>query len=248
MAFNRSFVDTFVPALNLISSRSPSSITVGSIGYPDLIIRRDHLHLLSSTKLSRSIINDKKALKWHNLDQSIYTPLSIENFCIQSGIEFEYIDINQGTGSADNFQYIDLNLPLPQQYYCKYDLLIDSGTAEHCFNVGKVFENYFHMLKPGGILIQYMPFLSPNHGFWSINPTAIYDMARVNPIKIIQMKINAYKSYSYYFDCIPSEVKYHSFKRFNLLPALSAGVVLAEFCYKKLSKSIFKFPIQSKYL
>ena len=248
LAFNRSFVNTFTAAINLIRSRSTTNIIIGSVGYPDLIIRNDQINLVPCSDLAQSVIKNEKALRWHNLDPSFYSALSIEAFCETSGITFEYLDIMPGTGTQNCFQHIDLNLPIPEHLYCKYDLLIDSGTAEHCFNIGKVFENYFHMLKPGGILIQYIPFLSPNHGFWSINPTTIYDMARVNPIKLFQMNLNAYKSYLHYFDCIPIKVEFQKVKRFNLPVALGESVILAEFCYKKISKSIFKFPVQSKYL
>ena len=248
MAFNRSFINAFTGALNLIRSRDATNIVVGSVGYPDLIIRKDHINLIPSVELTRSLIKNEKPLRWHNLDPSIYAALSIEDFCERSEIQFEYLDINPGTGTQNCFQHVDLNMHIPDHLYCKYDLLIDSGTAEHCFNIGQVFENYFQMLKPGGVLIQYIPFLSPNHGFWSINPTAIYDMARVNPIKLFDMKINAYKSYTHYFDCSSIEVEFNKVKRFNLPPALAEGVVLAEFCYKKTAKSLFRYPVQSKYL
>ena len=127
-----------------------------------------------------TISEDPKVLNWHRLSGQDYSCLSIEKYCENRGHSFNYLDINEGTGPSSAFKRIDLNISLIL-LYCQYDLVMDSGTAEHCFNIGQTFENYFHMLKPGGLLLQYIPFLSPNHGFWSANPTVVFDIASCNP-------------------------------------------------------------------
>ena len=156
-------------------------------------------------------------MKWHGLDPQQYSYFSIQNLFESDSWSFDYLDIKQGTGSnSEGFVEVDLNNSIPSHLYSNYDLLIDSGTAEHCFNIGKVFENYFHLLKPSGILLQFMPFLSPNHGFWSINPTAIYDLASCNPIKVFDCKVLEYASYKDYFSGPSRQVPFPSVQRFNL--------------------------------
>ena len=202
---------------------------------------------LISGKINSYLLENHPALKWHNLEPSLYSFFSIENYLKTQNWDFKYVDVQQGTGSSANFISMDLNQPIPSDLYCSFDLLIDSGTAEHCFNVGKVFENYFHLLKPGGILLQYMPFHSPNHGFWSINPTAIYDLASCNPIKLLTCELQSFDNYRHYFDANPNILPFSKTGKFSINIDSLKGICLMFFAYKKVSKSIFRFPIQAKY-
>ena len=249
MAFNRSFIKPLIAAMRLISNREATLDTqkkMLSIGYPDLFLNNESIQSLPQDAVKYTIEN-KKALKWHGLSDRQYTYLSIEQLVQEYKWSFEYLDIHPGTGDTQNYIQVDLNQPIPENLYCGYDLIIDSGSAEHCFNIAQVFENYFHMLKPGGILLQYMPFLSPNHGFWSINPTVIYDLAKDNPIKILECNLSAYSSYRHYFDNQAVQIPFSPVGRFTLDCASSQNIILMFFAYKKLAKSIFTYPIQSKY-
>ena len=249
MGFNLDFLNKLFPSLKLLEARSPSasSISVASIGYPDLILSKDKVSLIKDQSLLSNISDDPKILKWHGLTNQPYTCLNVEAYLTKRGYTFTYLDIYEGTGPNSTFKCIDLNHKLEGSMYCQYDLIMDSGTSEHCFNIGQVFENYFHMLKPGGILLQYIPFLSPNHGFWSANPTIVFDIASCNPIKVFSCELSEYSSYKDYFDGIYTPVKFSSSSRFSLNCKSSSNIILMFFAYKKLKKSIFQFPIQTKY-
>ena len=257
MAFNTSSLVLINSVVELIEKRENSmqyQKKLGSIGYPDLIIKKSNLKGKIPEMSYQYLENNMNAMKWHNLSSSKYSFFSIEKFIANKGWQFEFLDIDIGTGKSNNTDAIrknyiemDLNLPIPDHLYCSYDILIDSGSAEHCFNIGQVFENYFYMLKPGGVLVQYIPFYSPNHGFWSFNPTALFDLSRYNPIKIMFAELQSYKSYHHYFDDEKKLIKYSPLKRFSVQSDYLDGVVLFAFCYKKLSKSIFRYPIQAKY-
>jgi hypothetical protein len=72
---------------------------------------------------------------------------------------------------------VDLNYP--EDWPEKYDVVIDGGTAEHCFNVGQVFANILSAVRPdGGIVVHVNPLNMMNHGFWNISPTAYADFYR----------------------------------------------------------------------
>lgn len=252
MALNVSFIETLLPIIEMVKCR-PQSQTVRpvlmSVGYPDMIASKSFLTEKQKTLFEPFIDHNLLCMKWHGLNADTHTSYSIEKICLSSNYLFRYLDINSGSGGLnEKFVKIDLNHDLCPELYASCDILIDSGTAEHCFNIGKVFENYFYLLRPNGILLQYIPFLSPNHGFWSANPTVIYDLASCNPIKVLKCELQGYESYSHYFSTSPNIIPYSPTGRFRLPSAeRDAEVMLLFFIYKKLGKSIFNYPVQAKY-
>lgn len=252
MALNAAFIGTLLPILEMVSRR-PQNKTIepvlASIGYPDMISLNSSLTENQRSSYKPFVDNNPLSMKWHGLNPNTHTSYSITKICHSRGFFFRYFDINSGSGGeSKGFTKIDLNYDIPSDLYASCDILIDSGTAEHCFNIGKVFENYFHLLRPNGILIQYIPFLSPNHGFWSINPTLIYDLTSCNPIKILKCELQSYADYSDYFSNDPKIIPHSPTGRFNIQAAeRDTQIILLFFIYKKLSKSIFTYPIQAKY-
>ena len=251
MAFNLSFLPPLLSAKKTIDNRlhsqgSPKKIV--SIGYPDLLYKNSDLSQFISTEYQAYVEERPEAMKWHGLDADYYSYFSIQKLFEYESWQFDYIDIKQGTGTdSEGFIEVDLNNSIPSHLYSSYDILIDSGTAEHCYNIGKVFENYFHLLKPGGFLFQYIPFLSPNHGFWSMNPTAVYDLASCNPIKVLDCKLLSFDSYKGYFDNQVNHLKFSPTGRFAIDSSLFTNTVLMFFVYKKYKKSLFRYPVQAKY-
>lgn len=66
-----------------------------------------------------------------------------------------------------------------------YDVVINNGTAEHIFNIGQVFESMHRATKIGGVMIHEAPFVGwVDHGFYSLQPTLFYDLARANNYRI----------------------------------------------------------------
>jgi SAM-dependent methyltransferase len=75
---------------------------------------------------------------------------------------------------------VDLNQPLPQDLARSFDLVVDTGTCEHCFNVAQAFVNACEALAAGGMLVHAAPMTRINHGFWSFNPTVYPDFFEDN--------------------------------------------------------------------
>ena len=75
---------------------------------------------------------------------------------------FELLDIhpNQYPGIV-----WDLNKEIPYNYYGKYDIILDSGSLEHCFNIGTGFQNIARMVSTHGVIISAIPYFSPHHGY-----------------------------------------------------------------------------------
>lgn len=69
----------------------------------------------------------------------------------------------------------DLNKPLPQEYECKYDCVIDGGTLEHVFNVAEALVSIMQLLRPGGLFITCtMANNYCGHGFYQFSPELFY--------------------------------------------------------------------------
>ncbi|HLH87328.1 MAG TPA: hypothetical protein VKX28_02615 [Xanthobacteraceae bacterium] len=73
---------------------------------------------------------------------------------------------------------LDLNRPIGffrRLQLAAFDLVVDPGTIEHCFNIAQAFDNIDRLLAPFGIVYHQTAAAFPNHGFWSVSPTAFFD-------------------------------------------------------------------------
>lgn len=95
--------------------------------------------------------------------------------------EFVSVDMHAQPGAYNR----DLNEPLdlPLDYY---DLLINSGTAEHIFDQRQLFESAHAHTKPGGLMVHALPLHGwLLHGFVNYQPTIIADLAACNGYEIV---------------------------------------------------------------
>jgi hypothetical protein len=69
----------------------------------------------------------------------------------------------------------DLNLPVPETLFNRYDLIVDGGSLEHIFNVPVALRTYMKMLKVGG---HYVCNTATNnyagHGFYQLGPELFF--------------------------------------------------------------------------
>lgn len=69
----------------------------------------------------------------------------------------------------------DLNLPVPETLFNKYDLIVDGGSLEHIFNIPVALGSYMKMLKVGG---HYVCNTATNnysgHGFYQLSPELFF--------------------------------------------------------------------------
>ena len=70
-----------------------------------------------------------------------------------------------------------------------YDIVLDVGTAEHCFNIAQALINMAGMVKMGGYIIHENPFNCGNHGFYNLNPTLFADFYSANGFKVLECKL-----------------------------------------------------------
>jgi len=103
------------------------------------------------------------------------------------------------TDEGATFQ-ADLNNPVDTARWGQYDLVLDGGTMEHCFNVKEVLFNSIRLVKEGGYMIHNNPVSGwVNHGFFQFSPTLYFDFYAINGFSDFNMKLileNRYIDYN----------------------------------------------------
>jgi hypothetical protein len=151
------------------------------LGYPDSLFSEADLKKagvdLSWNSLPKLPV-EQSAVIWRNhgfpelSDQPMVETKGMLN---QMGADVFVVDFIRWGGED---LVLDLNKPV--RFWTgwripKADLIVDPGTLEHCFNVAQAFDNVDRLLAPGGIVFHQSAAAFPNHGFWSISPTAFFD-------------------------------------------------------------------------
>jgi hypothetical protein len=192
-----------------------------SLGYPDILVPRETLKEIFGVDVE----GETNFGKWHNVDFPL--PESLE-FFEKIGCNLKCIDIHASRGCEEIF---DLN------YRCdlgQYDLVIDGGTIEHCFHIGRALLNSAGAVKVGGRIIQGSPMNMMNHGFYNLSPTLLYDFYTQNDWAIEQF---------YAIDRKETIYQIPEVRRFQA-PTESSLFVVA----KRITGNPLKIPTQTKYI
>jgi len=71
----------------------------------------------------------------------------------------------------------DLNIPIPENLKYKYDMVIDSGTLEHIYNIPQALGNVPFLCRPGAQIIHTLPSNNQcGHGFWQMSPELFFSL------------------------------------------------------------------------
>lgn len=154
--------------LKRVLERKPKKILC--LGYPDLLVVDKDLDVLGVPQNARHYAQDMGQIAgWHHWRGPIYdTDVMFRSL----NIEPTYVDIHP---SREYEEKLDLNLPLPRKYAHQFDMVLDSGTLEHCFNIAQAFMNCLDACSTGGTIIHSNPASMTNHGFWDISLGAYRD-------------------------------------------------------------------------
>lgn len=145
------------------------------------------------------------------------------------GVErFDCLDIKSLNGCEI---VADLNRP---QELGPYDLVIDNGTLEHCFNIGQAALNAAHAVKVGGYIFHGNPISMVNHGFYMLSPTWYADFYKDNGWELERFQITDHVT--------KAEPIKNLYARLKVAPELSNLVVA-----KRTSDQPMQWPTQTKY-
>ena len=153
-------------ALQLLAPHLPGK-RILSFGYPDLVAPADEIERLLGVRPTRFTDFGR----WHGVDFAL--PETLEVFGA-IGATLECVDIQPSRGVE---RVVDLNHPCDLG---SFDLVIDAGTIEHCFNIGQAIINAAQAVAVGGRVFHAPPLTMLNHGFYNVNPTLLHDFYAQN--------------------------------------------------------------------
>jgi hypothetical protein len=125
---------------------------------------------------------------------------------------------------------VDLNEPVDLG---KYDLVIDPGTIEHCFNVAQAFKNAAQAVKVGGFIFHIGSLSMVNHAFYSFSPTLFPDFYGANGFELVMLQ-GSHK------DGVPIPI--HPYQRMKIPEECVIHCIA-----RKVEEKETRWPIQWKY-
>ncbi len=212
-------------ALHALKALAPylRNAKVLSLGYPDILASRDECKELFGVELK----SEMSIPTMHDIQRPLVETTELMK---SLGSKFECIDVVNWRGFE---RIVDLNYP---NDLGKFDLVIDPGTTEHCFNIGQAMLNAANAVKVGGRIYHSPPMTMINHGFYNICPTMLYDFYTQNDweIEVLEARIGDSSS--------PIDPKAAMARKVRI--SLECGLVCIA---RRRTSAPLKFPVQRRY-
>ncbi|MDG2243428.1 MAG: class I SAM-dependent methyltransferase [Rhodospirillaceae bacterium] len=185
MAINALGWSLFAKVLNFLGRRiEHRPARVLSLGYTDLMISPADIESEMGSEIAEQVIvnSDNAGLsKWHSMDS---VSIDTDSLYRALGFDTDYLDVREVRGGE---LVHDLNEPIPKSMVGSYDLVLDSGTIEHCFNIGQVMRNIATALKVGGLVYHGNPMVMINHGFYNFSPQFYLEFYQSNGFSLMDL-------------------------------------------------------------
>lgn len=121
-----------------------------AFGYPDILASPEQIRQLFGDDMFRRITfrpDSAKVIQWHKAEDTTDQIVETTSLFAAQGMQLEVSDIAEARGGEF---VLDLNYPCNPALHGRYDLLVDSGTLKHCFNIGQTARNMARMVGVGG--------------------------------------------------------------------------------------------------
>ena len=238
MAIDTSYLKILKQTVDLLSTEKPRlELQALCLAYPDLVVPTAVLREFFGEELLEKLPARPDAgdiWAWHGLSGVKDQIFDTLKFLERLGFRADVIDIAAIRGDE---RIVDLNHPLPIDLVRRYDLVLDTGTCEHCFNVGQAFLNACEAVAQGGYLVHAAPTTKSNHGFWNFCPTVYPDFLEDNGFEML--------FFSGVKGGLKEGLKFFPIEPFSrkALPVEAAIYVVA----KRIKIESPKWPVQRKY-
>ena len=201
------------------------------LGYPDFLVDEQHLISIFGQEFVDTIPEEpmSDAVRvWHKSTlPKVFDPIWIFKYFNFDVVIFDLI-AHRGIETL-----VDLNEPISDVHAEQFDLIIDTGTLEHCFNVGQAFKNICLTVKKGGVFMTAAPVSKLDHGYWNFGTIVHKDGFEQNGFEILKT------TYTCKNDIV--EPQRMNWKH---LPVKTAVTTIA----KRISVKDWVWPTQGKYL
>jgi hypothetical protein len=240
MAMDDVYLAVLSSAIKILQeSASPQTkIKAVCLSYPDLLVSGTDLNARFGEGFTTGVAvrdDSEQIRKWHSLADDFGPVYETESVFSKLGIETEFVDIMKIRGPE---RVIDLNELLPDDLYGRFDLVVDTGTLEHCFNIGFAFRSMCQMIKLGGYIVTAAPLTMVNHGFWNISPTAYLDAFDQNgfELQFLQGRVKGPEGIQL-INFMPAPTQ-------RVLVPPDTGIICVA---KRINNQLFEWPVQTKY-
>lgn len=170
-------------------ARIKPGMRAASMGYPDIIAPLKEVESVLGAKFySLKYREDSEVISRRHMQEHRKIP-DAQSFFSLLGVQLDVYDVVKARGCE---VIADLNEPLttvPYPARWGYDLVLDVGTLEHCFNIAQAAINMASLVKQGGFIFHENPFNWGNHGFYGLNPTWHSDFYSVNGFRLIEYQM-----------------------------------------------------------
>lgn len=146
-----------------------------SLGYPDLLVPAQAVKEMFGFEPQKFTNAARRHGTRYPLPETQHV---MERVCA----EFVCVDVARFAGVE---RIADLNFP---QDLGTFDLVIDPGTLEHCFNIGQAMMTAAGSVRVGGRILHLSPMTMINHGFYNLCPTFFADFYAQNGFAIEVMQ------------------------------------------------------------
>ena len=171
--------------LRQIRPHLPAEPKICCLGYPDVLVSTEQAQqYLGAEAAARLAYRPDSAsiIAWHALQAHLDRVIDAQSLFEVMGMQLTVVDLVASRGGE---RIVDLNEALPADLADAFDIVLDAGTMEHCFNVGQAVRNILAMAKVGGFVIHMNPMTMINHGFFNFSPTFYHDFYGQNGHQLI---------------------------------------------------------------
>ncbi len=200
-----------------------------ALGYPDILMEAGEAKELFGLADDVPVRADTAEIaKWHGRKIDAI-PETLALFAAL-GLDLDVWDIHASRGIE---RIVDLNEPYvgPHQ---TYDLVIEGGTIEHCFNIGQAMRTICDQVREGGFVFHDNPCNMYNHGFYNLNPTFYADWYEANGFVVTLLALTDGEKY------LPVEGR----TKFKNIPERMSMLAVA----RKTEHRMPAWPMQAKYV
>jgi hypothetical protein len=232
MAINFTCLKILRDILTICNIDNNKTLRVACLGYPDIIVSEDTIKsiFLKINFLPKRIDSDS-IKRWHGIKDK-FEIVDTDFFFKTLNLEAHYFDVRK---IRENEIILNLNEELPKGLESAYDIVIDTGTLEHCFNVGTAFVSMLKLSKINGIVMTTSPLNKINHGFWNFSPCVYNNFFKENIWNLL---------FYLAIDGSNNIINVPDLNKKIDCPANSIQYVVAQ----RTVDSTFRFPIQQKYI
>lgn len=171
--------------LQQVRPHLPSEPRICCLGYPDVLVSAEQAQQYLGAEVAARLAyrpDSASIIAWHALQADLDRVIDAQSLFDAMGMRMTVVDLVASRGGE---RIVDLNEPLPSDLVDAFDIVLDAGTMEHCFNVGQAVRNILAMAKVSGFVIHLNPMTMINHGFFNFSPTFYHDFYGQNGHQLI---------------------------------------------------------------